>query len=167
MNTMGRALLETFRFTNASFEWAVDDLDHERLLHRTRDGRGPSIFWHLGHVLHYRVIALRRLGAGIEIPYGEMFAEEASADGAGYPSLDELRARWTEVHAELERTLAAAPDDVLESTYHLPDGRESSRTLLAALAFYAWHEAMHMGGVTSIRVELGAPSLAERAFGRR
>jgi uncharacterized damage-inducible protein DinB len=165
MDAIARTLLGSFRITHASFELATDDLDRRQLLHRARDGAGPSIFWQLGHVLCYRVIAINRLGVARENPYMTAFGETAASDGTDYPPLETLRAEWNALHDELERALDGVGDAEMLSKYRLADGRESSRTLLEALSFYAWHEAAHMGGLTGIRVELGVPSLAERTFG--
>jgi uncharacterized damage-inducible protein DinB len=165
MDAMARTLLQSFRFTNASFELAVDDLDRGQLLHRTRGGAGPSILWQLGHIMCYRVIVMNRLGAARENPYAAQFNDEGATGGVDYPPLEVLREQWNALHADVERAFEGVSDARMMEKYRLADGRESERTLLAALSFYAWHEAAHMGGLTAIRVELGVPSLAERLFG--
>jgi len=167
MHPIARGLFEGFRYTHQSFELAVDDLDRGQLLHRTRGGSGPSILWHLGHLMHYRIIVLNRLGEPRESPYAASFGSEGATGGAEYPEIDALRSQWNALHAEVERAFENVSDAQLDATYRLADGRESERTLLQALGFFGWHEAMHMGGITVIRVELGVPSLAERAFGGR
>jgi uncharacterized damage-inducible protein DinB len=160
---MARAVLEPFVYSHAAFGMASDDLERDQLLHRTRGGEGPSILWHLGHITHYRIIVLNRLGVERTSPYGEMFGGDAD-DGSTYPSLDVLREQWNGWHAEIEKAFEGVTEAQLLGKYPLPDGSESSRTLLGALSFFGWHEAMHLGSVTALRVEIGKPSIAERRF---
>jgi len=165
MQPMARAILESFRFTNRSIPLAVDDLDRSQLVHRLRSGDGPSILWHLGHMMHYRIVATNRLGVERQSPYDVTFNENGASDGSDYPSLESMLTQWGEIHAALEAALEGATDASLLDHYMLPNGTKSARTLLGAMTFYTWHEASHMGGITVIRVEVGAPSIAERAFG--
>jgi uncharacterized damage-inducible protein DinB len=141
----GYALL--YRTTHALFHKALEGLTPEQALER-RDGANP-ILWIAAHVVVVRASFSNGIGAPVDVPWGKPFARGAEVkDVTAWPSLDEVRAKWDEVHAafaaQLE-TLASAQVTAATAAPGL-DG-----TLLGTLGLAAIHDAYHVGQLGAAR----------------
>lgn len=150
----------SFRFTNNLVPLALSDLSDENAIARSRGGEGPSVAWTVGHMLHYRYLTMKLLGADKNNPYEKGFGEQGASDGTDYPSISDLRAQWAQVHEELEGVFASATNDVLGRSAPGPGGHGEQK-VVDSLTFFMWHEAYHMGAITAVRKELGLPGIAD------
>lgn len=150
----------SFRFTNPMVRLALGSVTAEQALQRSRGGEGPSIAWHVGHLLHYRCLALNALGASRESAYKEHFSDQGATDGAGYPTAVELQQQWTAIAEEIDAAAGGATDEALGSVAPFP-GPHGEQKVLDAMTFFNWHEAYHMGGLSAVLKDLGLPGVSD------
>ena len=161
MNDPMQHTLKSLGTSDFIFELSTRDLDDAQARHRLRDGAGASIAWTTGHLLSYRHKMMTLVDGDIDDPYAAQFDYPNSAtDGADYPTIGELRTRWSETSARVTKLLADAGDALL--TRPAPQaGPHGEKTVLDELVFYHWHEAYHMGHFGALRAELGLPTPAQ------
>ncbi len=152
--------LSGFAFVDRSIDLATDNLTEGDALHRLRNGEGPSILWTLGHLYEYRGRVLASLDVKVEGTYWEMFCKTPASDGAGYPTLEEMKQMWVIRATALQEALASIGPDALI------DGEGEQTPLYKGLVFHNFHEASHMGTTNLIRKELGHRSAAEIVMAR-
>ncbi len=153
-------LLSIFRTTNHVLPLALADLTDESARRRTRGEDGPSISWTVGHLLDHRFKVLRLLGVDRQSPYTTMFGNAAATNGTDYPTLDDLRQQWAQLHADLEAACSGAPTHLLDRP--IPGaGAHGETKIRDKIAFLAWHEGYHMGVIGAARKALGLPGPAE------
>jgi hypothetical protein len=105
---------------------------------------------------------LELLGQSPQHPFASTF-EQTATDGASYPPLAELEARFAALHGELCTALAAAGDR-LEAP--MPGGGpHDEKRILDTVLFLAWHEAYHIGAIGAIRREQGRIAIADLVRG--
>jgi hypothetical protein len=113
------------------------------------------LMWVMGHLVVHRGRALKTLGVSWNNPWSTLFdrGAERVAD-AEYPSIDEVRNAWIDVSAELSSALRQPRADILARPAHAGppsfDGKVSG-----IVAFFAYHEAYHVGQVSYLRKWLG------------
>ena len=154
------SLMGLFRTTHGLIPLVLGDLTPIDARKRTREGKGPSVAWIVGHLLHYRYTVLNLLGVETASPFAEQFGSASATDGNDYPSLAELRGQWDDVHGKLEAAMGNASPAVLERPSTQP-GAHGEKTVLDSLVFFAWHEAYHMGALGAVRKDLAYPGPAE------
>lgn len=153
-----------FRFNSEMLSVGLSGLSQEHAVRRIKDGEGSSIAYLVGHVTSSRYDLLKSLGADAGNPFADLYgAGVGSKDGAAYPPIAELRAKWDEVAAELDRALDAVTDEAARA----PDDGGfpiADQTLRGRLTFVAWHESYHVGQVGILRTEMGYPSLRQMLY---
>ena len=133
---------------------AITDVSPEHWFRKPGDDSNHLMFV-LGHLVVHRGHTLKFLGVDWANPWAELFARgvERVADKE-YPSIDEMRAAWSEVSTGLSTALSQAPADVLgqEAPKFPPsfDGKISG-----TIAFFAFHDTYHVGQVSYLRKWLG------------
>src|SRR5262245_7117890 len=83
----------------------LSDMNDDTARLRTRDGKGPSIAWQVGHLLEYRCQLLRLFGVEKQPPFAIDFTATGATDGLDYPTIEELRAAWEQLQAALADAL--------------------------------------------------------------
>ena len=164
MSQTAETLMGTFGMTDYLIPMVLEDVSDEDARKRTRDDEGPSIAWMVGHLLHYRHHVMALLGASRDNPWEERFAEAEATDGAGYPTVTELREAWGRVAEEFAEVMAAKEDADFETPV---DGAHEERTLRDQLVFFAWHEGYHMGALGAQLKRLGYLGPAEKVMAVR
>ena len=104
----------------------------------------------MGHLLHYRHLAMRVLGSESESPYGKQFSDSGASDGSDYPSLSDLRDQWNRVHGQLESVMTGLAYDALEQAAPASSGPHGEKRVLDNVIFFTWHESYHMGALARI-----------------
>lgn len=155
MIDLARPILGAYENGHFVLGCQLNDLTNEDALRRTRNGAGSSITWIVGHLLSYRCQALVACGLEQADPYAEKFSFQTPAsDGGDYPELIQLKKEWVELHGKLTSTLdQLTAEQLLADSPQAMPGDDPS--LLGVLAFYAWHEAYHMGAIGILRAEWG------------
>ncbi|MEZ4416200.1 MAG: DinB family protein [Gemmatimonadota bacterium] len=146
-----------FRTSDQLVPLILDGLSDADARRRVRGNEGPSIVWHLGHLLAHRAAALTRLGVEADNPW-QAFQEPAS-DGADYPSVAEMRAAWQALSQRLHAALSEASAGQLAGSLPGPHGEQ---TVLDRLAFDAFHEGYHLGSIATIQKAFGYATPPEK-----
>ncbi len=163
MTETAKTLMGTFGMTDYLIPMVLDDLSEEDARKRSRDGEGPSITWSVGHLLHYRYHLMTMLGAERVDPSGETFTEDAT-DGAEYPTVAELQARWAGLTEDFQAALTSKSEAEWDAA---GTGAHDEKSLRDQVVFLAWHEGYHMGALGALRKELGYLGPAERVMATR
>jgi uncharacterized damage-inducible protein DinB len=133
---------------------ATADINPEHWFKKPGDDSNHLMFV-LGHLVIHRGRALKILGLEWNTPWAPLFDRgvERVAD-AEYPSIDEIRAAWTQVSADLSAALRQPNADVMEQPAAKGslsfDGKTSG-----IVAFYAFHDTYHVGQISYLRKWLG------------
>jgi hypothetical protein len=136
---------------------ALEGLTPWRLWQKPTDRNNPML-WVAGHVVQTRALVLQLLGEPVDTGWGDLFARGATIGGADrYPPCEEIERVMREVSPRLHSKLASLDDEALaqSATMELP----FTKTLADELAFFAMHDAYHVGQMAYIRKALGYPGL--------
>ena len=163
--SLSAPIAASFRFTNPMVQLALGSVTAEQALKRSRNGEGPSIAWHVGHLLHYRCLALNALGFAKDSLYKERFSDQGASDGEGYPSVGELQQQWNAMAEEIDAASSGATDEALNGPTSFP-GPHGEQKVLEAMTFFNWHEAYHMGGLSAVLKDLGLPGVSDLVMAR-
>ncbi len=146
----GYALL--WRSSHRLFHRALKGVSPAQAAERPAGG-GNSVLWIAAHVVSVRHQYARALGATLEVPWTAQFPRGGSPGAVTeWPALEEVRARWDEVHAAFMARIEALTADRLaeKTTLHGLDD-----TLLGALGLAALHDLYHVGQLGAARARLG------------
>lgn len=133
---------------------AIADVSEEHWFKKPGDDSNHLMFV-LGHLVVHRGRTLNNLGIDWNTPWAPLFARGAERVGdAEYPSIDEMRAAWKQVSAELSAVLREPNVEVLAKD--APKGPPSfDGKLTGTIAFFAFHDTYHVGQVSYLRKWLG------------
>lgn len=164
MDALLRPLVGLYGLSNGILATSISDLSDQDAKVRSRSGSGPSIAWTIGHLCHYKVVALGLLGHPRENLFAATFESTPASDGADYPPLADLAESFTRLNAELCAALESASAR-LEAP--MPGaGPHDEKKVLDTVLFFAWHEAYHIGGIGAIRKGLGRKAISDLVTGR-
>ncbi|MGH7444785.1 MAG: DinB family protein [Longimicrobiales bacterium] len=148
-------LVAAFALGRGALGLNLKGIDDELAL-RSPGGGANSVNWMAGHILGYRDLALRQIGAepvwddATRRPYsGE---DDAGWDAAHAVPLSEIVAALDTSQQRLAAAIGALSDADLERVI-------GKRTLAQYLAFLHFHEATHVGQVGLARRLLGLPGV--------
>jgi len=147
-----------FSFNEPFVYQALNGLTHDELWRAPSD-RNNSMLWVAGHVVQTRGMLLSFLGEPVDTGWGKLFDRGAAlADRTQYPSRDEIERMMRTLSPRLNAKLAMLADDALNrpATMQVP----GTKTVADELAFFAFHDAYHIGQLAYIRKSLGYPGLA-------
>jgi uncharacterized damage-inducible protein DinB len=149
-----------FKINNNLVSRTLEGLQDTDFWHRPQ-GSGNPIGWMLGHITSLRAQILGRLGASFDTGWGAAFARGSEVKGPlDYPAREDIEARWKETHRRMRDAFAAAtPEQLAEKI-----GRDlpglTDPTTGEALAFFAFHEAYHVGQMAYVKRLLGHAGVA-------
>jgi hypothetical protein len=147
-----------FALNDAFVLSALDGLSHTQLWQRQTDRNNPML-WVAGHVVQTRASVLGLLGSPFDTGWGSIFDRGATlGDARQYPLREEIERVGRQVGPLLHARLASVDEAALASpaSMQLP----FAKTLGDELAFFALHDAYHVGQLAFIRKGLGYPGLA-------
>ena len=113
------------------------------------------LLWVMGHLIVHRGRTLNFLNRDWDASWAPLFARgsERIAD-TEYPDIEELRAAWSEVSADLISALRDASPELLANA--APAGPPSfDGKLSGTVAFFAFHDTYHTGQISYVRKWLG------------
>ena len=146
-----------FKINNSLVHKALEGLSDDHAWEQLQ-GRGNPIAWMIGHITETRSQMLGLLGAPWDAGWGGRFKRGAELfERSTYPMRGEIEARFTETHECMRAAFASLTADRLAAA--APVSFAGARTLADLLAFFAFHEAYHLGQVGYIRKQLGHSSL--------
>lgn len=154
MDTDFKNISGMFRANTDIISKAIADVRPEDWFRQPGDDSN-HMMWLLGHVIVHRGHVLKTLGGQWDTSWAPLFARGTQrGDDAQYPSIDEIRAAWTQISEQLKTALREAPEDVL--TRPAPEGPPSfDKKLSGTIAFYAFHDTYHTGQLSFLRKWLG------------
>ena len=164
MDALVRPIVGLYGLSNGILATSIADLSEQDAKARSRGGTGPSIAWTIGHLCHYKIQALGLLGHATESSFAATFEQTPATDGADYPALADLAARFAALHAELSTAL-----DTSTARLEAPmpgAGPHDEKRILDKVLFLAWHEAYHIGSIGAIRKELGRKAISDLVLER-
>ena len=124
-------------------------------------GDSNPIYWIAGHLAVYRHSLAALLGAGAELPWAPIFKRTSQPDPSVQgPALSEIRAAIAAASGPLMARFAELTDAQLSetATMKVPTKDPSIRGLIA---FFAYHEAYHVGQIAYVKKWLGYPGLVD------
>ena len=163
MANIATPVVESLKFTDFIMNLVTGDLTDEVATRRARDDAGASIAWVIGHLCHYRYEIMKLLGHDEDSPFAEQFGTAGATDGAGYPSVEELKSKWTELSAQVRSVVADASDEQIMKPLGGDGSPHGERKVLDTLGFYMWHESYHMGQLGTLRAQFGLTPTATLA----
>jgi uncharacterized damage-inducible protein DinB len=143
-----------FKFNTDIVNKALTGVDPEHWFKNPGEDSN-HLMWIMGHLVVHRAHTLKTLGVDWENKWMPLFAQgtDRLADTA-YPSIEEMRAAWEQVSAELAKALQQAAPDVLAEK--APKGPPSfDGKLGGTVAFLAFHDTYHVGQISYLRKWLG------------
>ena len=153
-------LMRVFGITDSLIPLILEDLSDSESRVRARGDDGPSIAWHLGHLLCYRCQGLQMLGQAVDNPYEARFGNDPATDGGDYPTVAELKAQWEDVSQRFLSAVSAATDDALAAP--VGGGPHAEETLRDRLGFLAFHEGYHTGSIAALQKTIDKRTPAEK-----
>ena len=147
-----------FKINNSMVSRGLEGLSDDQAWTQL-EGKGNPIAWIIGHLTETRGQLLGFLGASWDAGWDGKFKRGADLyDRFAYPTRSEIEAKFNATHdgapnspAHRKREELAAPS---------PVSFAGAKTVADLLAFFAFHEAYHLGQVGYIRKNLGHSSLA-------
>jgi uncharacterized damage-inducible protein DinB len=157
-NTAAAPIAMIFAFDDPFVLQALENLTHEELWRPLTTANNP-LLWVAGHIVQTRVMVLQILGEQAETGWGSLFDRGAKiGNPKDYPSGAEVARVMREISPRMHTALAALQDEQLNRPASLPI--PGVKTLTDELAFFALHDAYHVGQLAYVRKGLGYPGLA-------
>jgi uncharacterized damage-inducible protein DinB len=148
-----------FQANDGLIRQTLSDLPAEALW-KQPGAQGNSIMWIVGHITQTRAGLLALLGERVSTGWGELFRRGAQRqDHSVYPEPQAIKAKGVELMNQLREKLATITEDELAApvtAVKLPN----VATVGDALAFFAFHEAYHVGQLGYVKKALGYNAIA-------
>lgn len=158
-NTAAAPIALIFAFNDSFVPQALEGLTDEELWRPLTTSNNP-LLWVAGHIVQTRAMVLQMLGEQADTGWGTLFDRGAKiGDPKDYPSGPEIARVMGEISPRLHGALAALQDEELSRPACL--SIPGLKTLTDELAFFALHDAYHVGQLAYVRKGLGYPGLAD------
>ena len=157
-NSAAAPIALIFAFSDPFVHQALEGLTPEELWRPLTTSNNP-LLWVTGHIVQTRAMVLQMLGEQVDTGWGTLFDRGAKVgDPKNYPSGPEVARVMREISQRLHTALGALQDEQLSRPASLPI--PGLKTLTDELAFFALHDAYHVGQLAYVRKGLGYPGLA-------
>ena len=157
-NTVATPIAMIFSFSDSLVLQALEGLTQEELWRPLTASNNP-LLWVAGHIVQTRAMVLQILGEQAETGWGSLFDRGAKiGNPKDYPSGPEVARVMREISPRLHTALTALQDEQLNRSASLPI--PGLKTLTDELAFFALHDAYHVGQLAYVRKGLGYQGLA-------
>ena len=147
-----------FRINTDLVSRAIESLTDEELWQRPTDRSNPML-WIAGHVVQTRAAMLKLLGEPFDTGWGDLFNRGAALqEPTRYPKRGDIERVMGDTTVRLQSKLAALDDQQLANPATGPS-LPGAKTVADQIAFFAFHEAYHVGQLAYIRKAIGHPPL--------
>ncbi len=147
-----------FKINNSMVSRGLEGLSDDQAWTQV-EGKGNPIAWIIGHLTETRGQLLGMLGAPWDAGWGGVFKRGADLyDRFAYPTRSDIEAKFNDTHNLMRTVFAGLTAESLAAP--APVSFAGAKTVADLLAFFAFHEAYHLGQVGYIRKNLGHSSLA-------
>lgn len=144
-----------FRSTHGLLHRALEGLTPEQAMERPA-GANP-IRWIAAHVVAVRSQITRALGGEVDVPWAALFPRGGELkDPGSWPTLEEIRAKWDEVHPAFMAALEGLNSERVREKTRLPG---LSDDILGLVALAALHDSYHLGQLAAARRRHGLDRL--------
>ena len=124
-------------------------------------GHGNSIMWIVGHITQTRAGLLSLLGERASTGWGELFRRGAQRqDPSAYPDAQAIKTTGADLTNRLRAKLETITDEELAAPINAAVKLPNVATVGDALAFFAFHEAYHVGQLGYVKKALGYAPIA-------
>lgn len=158
-----QALIAQFELQTSWFIHALENISDEEAHAAAAENLNP-VKWVAGHLIDARLtIAALVAGTHRRDDYTRLFGKGTRFDeGEIYPELEQMRVDWRNA----SETLRTALREVSDPQLFAPPPFQTSipdQTLKGLIAYFAMHEAFHLGQLSIYRKILGKESMSMRA----
>jgi uncharacterized damage-inducible protein DinB len=123
--------------------------------------QGNSIMWIVGHITQTRAGLLSLLGERASTGWGELFRRGAQRqDPSAYPEAQTIKAVGVALTTQLRAKLKTITEEELAAPVNPAVKLPNVNTVVDALAFFAFHEAYHVGQLGYVKKALGYAPIA-------
>ena len=156
-NTAAAPIAMIFAFSDSLVLQALEGPTYEELWRPLTTSNNP-LLWVAGHIVQSRAMVLQMLGEQAETGWGSLFDRGAKiGNPKEYPSGPEVARVMREISPRLHTALAFQDEQLSRpASLQIP----GLTTLTDELAFFALHDAYHVGQLAYVRKGLGYPGLA-------
>ncbi len=149
-------VVKLFNFNSTLFNDRVATVN-EDVANKVIGENFTSITWMSGHLINSRVFILSLVGGSYDFPFAEVCKGKFDAS-KDYPSMSELLVHWKAINAILEPLLVNLTEENLNTEIDFKPPTEDA-TVRGGLIFLLYHEAFHLGQITSIKRNQGLESV--------
>jgi uncharacterized damage-inducible protein DinB len=149
-----------FQANDGLIRQTLSDLPAEALW-KQPGGVGNSIMWIVGHITQTRAGMLSLLGDRASTGWGELFRRGAQRqDPTAYPEAKAIKAVGIDLTKRVQARLATITEEELAAPINPAVKLPNVNTVADALAFFAFHEAYHVGQLGYVKKALGYTAIA-------
>lgn len=153
------ALIDQFNLQTRLFNNVLKDVDSASYS-KLPSQSSNNYEWLAGHVLNARYNLANVLGLNLKSPCASQFDNfKAYEAGIAYLPVDELRKDWPKISEKMVAKLEELDDKFISSPapFRVP---VADTTMKGIIAFFAHHEAYHIGQLGYLRKYLGLPAMS-------
>ncbi len=147
MHSLLEPTIELYKLNNRLFEKAVNQLndsDADQVMIKSL----PPINWIAGHICHSRYHILTLLENDLKLEKAKLYSD-GFEHNISYPAFSKIKNAWFKIAELLPNEMLSAKNEILSKSlnYKLPHG---TNNVSGAILFFSYHEAWHMGQISSI-----------------
>jgi uncharacterized damage-inducible protein DinB len=153
------SLIEQFTLQTRLFNNLLKDVDSANY-NKKPNSTTNSYAWLAGHVLNTRYTLANIIGLNLSSPYNDLYANFRAFDPKlSYPDSNEVKEDWDKLSEKLITGFNSLNDEFINAPapFKVPIG---DNTMKGFIAFFAHHEAYHLGQLGYLRRYLGIPAMS-------
>ena len=153
------ALIDQFNLQTRLFKNVLKDVD-SKSFSEIPNPSANNIEWLAGHVLNARYNLANILGLNLKSPCASQFDNFKAYDaGIAYLPVEDIRKDWPQISEKMVARLGELNDDFINAhaPFRVPVDDTSMKGIVA---FFAHHEAYHIGQLGYLRKYLGLPPMS-------
>lgn len=152
-------LIDQFALQTRLFSNTLKDVESNNY-NKQPNSHTNNLAWLAGHVLNTRTNLANLIGLKLPTPYGSIYNDFKPFDSkVSYPPVEDVRKGWQELSTKLIARLEDLNDNFINSAppFKVPVG---DNTMKGFIAFFAHHEAYHIGQLGFLRKYFGYPPMS-------
>jgi len=151
-------LAETLRLNRKLFHNCLDGLDDDQAMLRPAPDANSAAYV-AAHMVESRYYLLGQMGTERKSPLGDRVGWKSLTEITSWPSLDEVKAAWTDASDALDQRLREMTpqqaDTPIETQFPL-----ETKSTLGMLGFLVQHDSYHLGQLSLLRKTCGLPAMS-------
>jgi uncharacterized damage-inducible protein DinB len=151
-------LAEILRLNRKLFSNCLDGLDEGQAMARPAPDANSAAYV-AAHMVESRYYLLAQMGTERKSMLGDRVGWKSLTEITQWPSLDEVKAAWTDASTALDKRLnemtTQQADTPIETQFPL-----ENKTTLGMLGFLVQHDSYHLGQLSLLRKTCGLPAMS-------